>query len=72
MQSASDIFLGCSHIENVRADFHVRQLRDRKTSANVDTMDFGELRDYAHHCGQTLARAHAKARALAWNDSPGS
>jgi len=24
-------------------------------------MDFGELRDYADHCGQTLARAHAKA-----------
>src|SRR5262249_29565976 len=60
MQSASDIFLGWSRIKSLRADFYVRQLRDRKTSANIDSMDFGQLRDYVQHCGQTLARAHAK------------
>jgi uncharacterized protein (DUF2252 family) len=61
MQSASDIFLGWSRIENLKADFYVRQLRDRKTRANIDGMDFRHLFDYAHHCGQALARAHAKA-----------
>jgi uncharacterized protein (DUF2252 family) len=61
MQSASDMFLGWSRIKDLRADFYVRQLRDRKTSANIDGMDFHHLFDYAHHCGQALARAHAKA-----------
>jgi uncharacterized protein (DUF2252 family) len=61
MQSASDMFLGWSRIKNLKADFYVRQLRDRKTSANIDGMDFHHLLDYAHYCGQALARAHAKA-----------
>ena len=61
MQSASDIFLGWSRIPSLRADFYVRQLRDRKTSANVDTMDLSHLIDYVRHCGRALARAHAKA-----------
>jgi uncharacterized protein (DUF2252 family) len=61
MQSASDIFLGWSRVPSLRADFYVRQLRDRKTSANVDTMDLGHLIDYVRHCGRALARAHAKA-----------
>jgi len=61
MQSASDIFLGWSRIKSVQADFYIRQLRDRKTSADVDAMDFAQLFDYAQHCGQALARAHAKA-----------
>jgi uncharacterized protein (DUF2252 family) len=61
MQSASDIFLGWSRIPNLKAGFYVRQLRDRKTSANVDTMNGRHLIDYARHCGQALARAHAKA-----------
>ena len=39
----------------------MRQLRDCKTAANVDTMDYPHLLDYAHHCGVALARAHAKA-----------
>src|SRR5215813_6155379 len=60
MQSASDIFLGWSRIGDPRADFYVRQLRDRKTTAVVDGMGFRQLVDYVRHCGRTLARAHAK------------
>jgi uncharacterized protein (DUF2252 family) len=61
MQAASDLFLGWSRDPTLRVDFYVRQLRDCKTAANVDTMDFPHLLDYAHHCGAALARAHAKA-----------
>lgn len=61
MQAASDIFLGWSTDPSLRVDFYVRQLRDCKTAASVDTMDFPHLLDYARHCGAALARAHAKA-----------
>jgi uncharacterized protein (DUF2252 family) len=61
MQSASDLFLGWSHITETGSDFYVRQLRDCKTAASVDEMDFPHLTDYACHCGEALARAHAKA-----------
>jgi len=61
MQAASDIFLGWSADSVLRVDFYARQLRDCKTAANVDTMDYPHLRDYARHCGAALARAHAKA-----------
>ncbi len=60
MQSASDMFLGWSHIEDIGADFYVRQLRDCKTAASVDEMDLVHFVDYACHCGDALARAHAK------------
>ena len=61
MQSASDIFLGWSRVGDPRADFYVRQLHDRKTTAVVDGMGFRQLVDYVRHCGRALARAHAKA-----------
>jgi uncharacterized protein (DUF2252 family) len=61
MQAASDIFLGWSTDPVLRVHFYARQLRDCKTAANIDTMDYPHLRDYAHHCGMALARAHAKA-----------
>jgi len=61
MQAASDMFLGWSSDPALRVDFYVRQLRDCKTAANIDTMDYPHLLDYAHHCGAALARAHAKA-----------
>ena len=61
MQSASDMFLGWSNDPTLRVDFYVRQLRDCKTAANIDTMDYPHLLDYASHCGAALARAHAKA-----------
>ena len=61
LQAASDIFLGWSRDPAQGVDFYVRQLRDCKTAADIETMDFPHLQDYAHHCGAALARAHAKA-----------
>jgi uncharacterized protein (DUF2252 family) len=60
MQSASDIFLGWSRGPHGR-DFYVRQLRDMKLSADLTTYTPRLLTAYADLCGQTLARAHAKA-----------
>jgi len=60
MQAASDLFLGWSSDASLGVDFYVRQLRDCKTAANIDTMNAAHLTDYAHHCGAALARAHAK------------
>ena len=61
LQSASDIFLGWSRISDIGSDYYVRQLRDCRTAASVDEMDFGHFVDYVRHCGEALARAHAKA-----------
>jgi uncharacterized protein (DUF2252 family) len=60
MQSASDLFLGWSRNASLGVDFYVRQLRDCKTAADIDTMSSAHLSDYANHCGAALARAHAK------------
>ncbi len=49
MQAASDMFLGWSSARSQGVDFYVRQLRDCKTAANVDTMDFPHLLDYGRH-----------------------
>jgi uncharacterized protein (DUF2252 family) len=59
-QAASDLFLGWWR-DDEGHDFYVRQLRDMKTSANVEHMSAEELHDYAFICGWALARAHAKA-----------
>jgi uncharacterized protein (DUF2252 family) len=62
MQAASDIFLGWDSVEEPdgqRRDYYVRQLRDWKGSANVETMTPAEMRLYGEVCGWTLARAHA-------------
>jgi len=61
MQSASDLFLGWSKDPSLRVEFYVRQLRDCKTAANIDAMNYAHLHAYASHCGTALARAHAKA-----------
>ena len=58
MQAASDIFLGWSRTKH--HDFYVRQLRDMKVSAEVETFKPSTLVGYATMCGWTLARAHAK------------
>ena len=60
MQAASDLFLGWTKDDSGR-DYYVRQLRDMKTSMNVDKLTHSDLRDYADLCGWALARAHAKA-----------
>ena len=61
MQAASDIFLGWT--KGMQADryFYWRQLRDMKTSADVELMNSGALNFYAGLCGWTLARAHARS-----------
>jgi uncharacterized protein (DUF2252 family) len=58
MQAASDIFLGWSSTKG--HDYYVRQLRDMKVSADVETFKPGTLVGYATLCGWTLAHAHAK------------
>jgi uncharacterized protein (DUF2252 family) len=63
MQAASDIFLGwqtAGGIDGKVRDFYVRQLRDWKGSAVVETMDARTLEVYGALCGWTLARAHAR------------
>ena len=63
MQAASDIFLGWNHMrgfDGVDRDFYVRQLRDMKFSAAVETMPPATMERYAGLCGWTLARAHAR------------
>jgi len=59
MQSASDIFLGWG-IGFQQRHYYVRQLRDMKISADIESMDADFLRRYAEVCGWALARAHAR------------
>lgn len=61
MQAASDIFLGWTR--GVQADRYLywRQLRDMKGSAVVEAMVPEGMAFYAHACGWTLARAHARS-----------
>jgi uncharacterized protein (DUF2252 family) len=59
MQAASDIFLGWT--TSPAGDFYVRQLRDAKISANIETFDEAMFKVYAQACGWNLARAHAKS-----------
>jgi uncharacterized protein (DUF2252 family) len=60
IQSASDIFLGWSQGPQGR-HFYVRQLRDMKLSAIIESFDDEILRIYAEACGWALARAHARS-----------
>ncbi len=60
MQAASDIFLGWSRGPRGR-DFYVRQLRDMKMAADVESQPPDVMRAYAMLCGIVLARAHDKA-----------
>ncbi len=59
MQSASDIFIGWSRGPAGR-DFYVRQLRDMKVAADVETQPPDVMRAYAILCRLALARAHDK------------
>jgi hypothetical protein len=64
MQAASDIFLGWQRVTGFDGqvrDFYLRQLRDWKGSADVDTMVASVMTAYARMCGATLARAHARS-----------
>jgi uncharacterized protein (DUF2252 family) len=60
MQASSDIFLGWFRSVHGH-DYYIRQFRDMKASAEVETFLPGTLVAYATVCGWALARAHAKA-----------
>ena len=64
MQASGDIFLGWQGVEGIdgqHRDFYVRQLRDWKGSAVIETMTPESLGRYGALCGWTLARAHARS-----------
>ncbi len=59
MQPASDMFLGWTR--GPARDFFVRQLRDIKVSARVETFDETVMALYATWCGKALALSHARS-----------
>jgi len=59
MQAASDIFLGWASTK--KHNYYVRQFRDMKVTAEIETFQPRTLVVYASMCGWVLARAHAKA-----------
>jgi uncharacterized protein (DUF2252 family) len=63
MQATSDIFLGATQVSIEEGapprDFYLRQLRDGKGSADIETMVPTGMEAYAAICAWTLARAHA-------------
>ena len=64
MQAASDIFLGWQRttgMDGQYRDFYVRQLRDWKFSFPIEAMIPRSMQIYAHLCGASLARAHARS-----------
>jgi uncharacterized protein (DUF2252 family) len=64
MQAVSDIFLGWVRVtgrDGADRDFYLRQLRDWKGSAEVETIRPEGMRAYGEVCGWTLARAHARS-----------
>lgn len=64
MQTVSDIFLGwvrVSGFDGRTRDFYLRQLRDWKGSAEVESMVPSGMQAYGELCGWTLARAHARS-----------
>jgi uncharacterized protein (DUF2252 family) len=64
MQAVGDIFLGWVRVDGFDGrsrDFYVRQLRDWKGSAEIETMVPIGMQAYGEICGWTLARAHARS-----------
>ena len=64
MQATSDICLGWVRAQSPdggNEDYYVRQLRDWKMSAEIETMRPQSMEIYARLCGWTLARAHARS-----------
>ena len=60
-QAASDAFLGwVTGRGDQHREFYVRQLRDMKGSAAIETMPPERLARYGELCGGVLARAHAR------------
>ncbi len=61
MQTVSDIFLGWTRDERTGRDFYVRQLRDMKSSANIEKFTPNVYAKYSLMCGWALAKSHAKS-----------
>ena len=64
MQASSDIFLGWDQVEGVdgiERDYYIRQLRDWKGAAMVETMTPATMAIYGRMCAASLARAHARS-----------
>lgn len=61
MQAVSDSFLGWTAADTSGRHYYWRQLKDMKGSAEVEQMNVDALLRYAHLCGWTLARAHARS-----------
>jgi len=60
LQAASDPFLGWVRTPDGR-DYYVRQFRDMKGSADLDTLDREIFGAYGELCGRLLARAHSQS-----------
>ncbi|MGW1742602.1 DUF2252 domain-containing protein [Nocardia sp. NPDC001965] len=65
MQAASDIFLGWQQDpgpdpDGVTRDFYIRQLRDGKGSAVIETMSPDLMALYGRLCARVLGQAHAR------------
>jgi uncharacterized protein (DUF2252 family) len=64
MQAAPDFLIGWQNakgIDGVEREFYVRQLKDWKGSAKIETMGPRDLELYGELCGRVLARAHARS-----------
>jgi uncharacterized protein (DUF2252 family) len=64
MQAASDIFLGWQRVvreDGATHDYYIRQLSDGKASVDTEQARPRGALLYARLCGETLARAHARA-----------
>jgi uncharacterized protein (DUF2252 family) len=61
MQAASDMMLGWTVGKPAGRHFYLRQLRDMKLSAMLETFDHETLSAYGKICGWALARAHARS-----------
>ena len=59
MQLQSDPLLGWTTLGG--RDFLVRQLNDHKATLDVTTLESPGLMEYAHVCGEMLARGHARS-----------
>jgi hypothetical protein len=63
-QASSDLMLGwqrATGVDGVERDFYLRQLKDWKGSAELETMLPAAMVEYARMCGWTLARGHARS-----------
>ena len=61
MQAASDVFLGWTEDDASARRFYVRQLKNRRLGSIGELVEENALVNYAHLCGRTLARAHARS-----------